>query len=210
MRFPVQSGVFQGSPLSLLLYVLAVQLMAAHARQLAAQQGLHALSMPAGEPVPFVYCHADITTIHAASPAVAAAILAGSISLHCQATGARMQTAKSTGITFGTAGSATTHLGIPLSTDPDAAARSLYTDVLQRLDRRIACWSGSRLSLLGRAHVAKQVLVSMFTSPIMGPSSQCQQTSSGSSAPQSTRSWQPTGRQPRAQRTCSSSLCNSR
>ena len=179
-RFPVQSGVFQGSPLSPLLYVLAVQPMAAHARQLAAQQGLHALSTPLGQPAPFMHCHADDTTIHAASPADAAAILAGSISLHCQATGARMQTAKSTGmgigclqhltgpdvdtgITFSAAGSAITHLGIPLSTDPDAAARTLYTAILQRLDRRIARWSGFRLSLLGRAHVAKQVLVSMFT-----------------------------------------------
>ena len=55
------------------------------------------------------------------------------------------------------------NLGIPLSTDPDAAARTLYTAILQRLDRRIARWSGFRLSLLGRAHVAKQVLVSVFT-----------------------------------------------
>ena len=68
-----------------------------------------------------------------------------------------------TGITFSAAGSAITHLGIPLSTDPDAAARALYTAILQRLDMRIARWSGFRLSLLGRAHVAKQVLVSMFT-----------------------------------------------
>ena len=67
------------------------------------------------------------------------------------------------GITFTAAGSATTHLGIPLSTDPDAAALSLFTDILQRLDRRIARWSGFRLSLLGRANVAKQVLVSIFT-----------------------------------------------
>ena len=84
-RFPVQSGVFQGSPLSPLLFVLAVQPMAAHARRLAAQQGLHALSTPLGQPAPFMHCHADDTTIHAASLADAAAILAGSISLHCQA-----------------------------------------------------------------------------------------------------------------------------
>ena len=54
-----------------------------------------------GQPAPFMHCHADDTTIHAASPADAAAILAGSISLHCQATGARMQTAKSTGMGIG-------------------------------------------------------------------------------------------------------------
>ena len=68
-----------------------------------------------------------------------------------------------TGITLSAAGSAITHLGIPLSTDPDAAARTLYTAILQRLDRRIARWSGFRLSLLGGAHVAKQALVSIFT-----------------------------------------------
>ena len=94
----------------------------------------------------FMHCHADDTTIHAASPANAAAILVGSISLHCQATGARMQTAKSTGmgigclqhltgpdadtgITFSAARSAITHLGITLSADPDAAARALYTAI---------------------------------------------------------------------------------
>ena len=67
--------------MSPLLFVLAVQPMAAHARQLAAQQGLHALSTPLGQPALFMHCHADDTTIHAASPADAAAIPAGSISL---------------------------------------------------------------------------------------------------------------------------------
>jgi len=46
---------------------------------------------------------------------------------------------------------------------PDTAATTLYADILQRLQARIARWSGFRLSLLGRAHVAKQVLVAMFT-----------------------------------------------
>ena len=36
--FPVRSGVFQGSPLSPLLFVLATQPMAAHARRLAQWQ----------------------------------------------------------------------------------------------------------------------------------------------------------------------------
>ena len=58
-RFPVQSGVFQGSPLSPLLFVLAVQPMSAHARQLATQQGLHGLSLPNGQPSPFLHLHAD-------------------------------------------------------------------------------------------------------------------------------------------------------
>ena len=46
-RSSVQSGVFQGSPLSPLLFVLAVQPMSAHARQ---QLGLHGLSLPNGQP----------------------------------------------------------------------------------------------------------------------------------------------------------------
>ena len=214
-RFPVQSGVFQGSPLSPLLFVFAIQPMAAHTRQLPAQQGLHALSMPAGEPAPLVHCHADDTIIHAASPADAVAILAGSIT-SCQATGARMQTQSTgmgvgslqylagpdaaTGITISAAGSATTHLGIPLSTDPDAAARSLYTDIPQRLNRRIARWSGFRLSLLGRAHVAKQVLVSMFTyhgTFIPVPADILRQLCT------LVYTFVAANRQPRAQRTCS-------
>ena len=64
-----------------------------------------------------------------------------------------------TGITSNAAGSIIIYLDIPVSIDPDAVARSLYTDILQRLDKRIAHWSGFWFSLLlGRAHVAKQVL----------------------------------------------------
>ena len=154
--------------------------MSAHARQLAAQQGLHGLRLPDGQPSPFLHLHADDTTVHASSPADAQAILDGSVTLHIEATGARLQRSKSSGmgigslqhlvgpdpataITFCGAGTPIRHLGIPLSTDPDTAATALYTDILQRLQARIARWSGFRLSLLGRAHVAKQVLVAMFT-----------------------------------------------
>ena len=154
--------------------------MAAHARRLTAEQGLRALSTPLGQPAPFMHCHADDTTIHAASPADAAAILAGSISLHCQATGARKQTAKSTGmgigsmqhlvgpdadigITFSAAGSATIHLGIPAQHRPrccrphslpshPAAPRQAHR-TLVRLPARPP----------GQGTCRQAVLVSMFT-----------------------------------------------
>ena len=155
-------------------------LMSAHARQLAAQQGLHGLRLPDGQPSPFLHVHADDTTVHASSPADAQAILDGSVALHIDATGAKLQRGKfsgmgigslqhlvgpdpATAITFSAAGTSIRHLGIPLSTDPDTVATALYADILQRLQARIARWSGFRLSLLGRAHVAKQVLVAMFT-----------------------------------------------
>ena len=129
-RFPVQSGVFQGSPLSLLLFSLAVQPMSAHARQLAAQQGLHGLSLPDGQPSPSLHLHADDATVHASSPADAQTILDSSVALHIDATGARLQRSKSadmgigclqhlvgpdpaTGITFIAAGTSVRHLGIP-------------------------------------------------------------------------------------------------
>ena len=176
----MQSGVFQGSPLSPLLFGLAVKPMSAHTRHLAAQQSLHGLGLPDRQPSPFLHLHADDPTVHAGSLDEAEAILDGSIALHIDATGARLQRSKSsgmgigslqhlvcpdpaTGITFSVAGTTARHLGIPLSTDTTSAAEALYTDILQRLQTRIGHWSGSRLSLLGRAHVAKQVLVAMFT-----------------------------------------------
>ncbi|CAL5222084.1 g4391 [Coccomyxa viridis] len=114
------------------------------------------------------------TTVHASTPADAQAVLDGSIALHEDAMGARLQRSKSigmgigslqhlvgpdqaTGITFNAAGTDT------LASLSAQMPAELYADILQRLHTRIARWSGFRLSLLGRAHVAKQVLVFMFT-----------------------------------------------
>ncbi|BDA44222.1 hypothetical protein COCOBI_05-4060 [Coccomyxa sp. Obi] len=55
------------------------------------------------------------------------------------------------------------HLGVPLSRQPEAAATALYSAILRKVEVRIARWSGFRLSLLGRAYVAKQLLASMVT-----------------------------------------------
>ncbi|BDA45595.1 probable LINE-1 retrotransposable element ORF2 protein at N-terminal half [Coccomyxa sp. Obi] len=54
-------------------------------------------------------------------------------------------------------------LGVPLSRQPGAAATALYSAILRKVEVRIARWSGFRLSLLGRAYVAKQLLASMVT-----------------------------------------------
>ncbi|BDA44216.1 hypothetical protein COCOBI_05-4000 [Coccomyxa sp. Obi] len=50
-----------------------------------------------------------------------------------------------------------------LGWQPEAAATALYSAILRKVEVRIARWSGFRLSLLGRAYVAKQLLASMVT-----------------------------------------------
>ena len=101
--FPVSSGVFQGSPLSPLLYVLACQPLAAHVRQRASAGAFQQLRLPTGAPAPALHRHADDTTIHAPSVEDARAILEGSVELHCSATAARLQRAKSQGLALGSA-----------------------------------------------------------------------------------------------------------
>ena len=53
--FPVSSGVFQGSPLSPLLYVLACQPLAAHVRQRASAGAFQQLRLPTGAPAPALH-----------------------------------------------------------------------------------------------------------------------------------------------------------
>ena len=49
------------------------------------------------------------------------------------------------------------------SSSNQPAAAALYTAIVTKVEARIARWSGFRLSMLGRAYVAKQVLASMVT-----------------------------------------------
>ena len=99
--------------------------------------------------------HADDPTVHARTPQDAQIVLDSSVGLHCAATGARLQRSKSqalglgnlshlpgrvpvTGVTFTAPGDSVKHLGIPLSTQPAAAATALYTAIVIKVEARIA------------------------------------------------------------------------
>ncbi|BDA49663.1 LINE-1 retrotransposable element ORF2 protein [Coccomyxa sp. Obi] len=150
--FLVSSGVFQGSPLSPLLFVLATQPMAAHARRRAQQQAFQPIRLPSGDPAPIMHQHADDTSIHAQSPSDAQVILDTTVDLHCAATGSKLQRSKSQGLGLGSF----SHLE-----GPDAATG--VTFVAQDASVKHLGVPLSRLSLLVRAYVAKQLLASMVT-----------------------------------------------
>ena len=99
--FPIDSGVFQGSPLFPLLYVAASQPLAAYTRLLAARGAFAAISLPSGSPAPILHQHADDTTVHVRSRADASRVLAGPVSLFCKASGSLIQPTKSQGIEVG-------------------------------------------------------------------------------------------------------------
>ncbi|PNW85714.1 hypothetical protein CHLRE_03g208555v5 [Chlamydomonas reinhardtii] len=61
-----------------------------------------------------------------------------------------------TGVPFTTG--AVTHLGVPLSWDSDAAAADLYTRRARGMAFVARLWAALSLTLVGRVHVAKQVL----------------------------------------------------
>jgi hypothetical protein len=55
------------------------------------------------------------------------------------------------------------HLGILLGPDVEACRTALYADLATRLERRVARWATSSLSLFGRTYVARQCFASMLT-----------------------------------------------
>jgi exonuclease III len=181
--FAVDSGVAQGSPLSPLLYVLAAQPMAAKVRQLQQQQVFHSVRQPDGQPAPAIHQHADDTTLHARSAEDAETIVQQAVQPFCRATNAKLNPGKTQVLLLGGAATlpgpsqsgilypahsdpavAVRHLGIMLgpASVADKARQDKFISIEGAMRSRMGHWSQHTLSPLGRAHVAKQCLASMF------------------------------------------------
>lgn len=180
--FPVERSTQQGSPLSVLLYLVAAQPLAAALRRAASQGLFHTYSLPDGSPAPPSHQHADDTSVHARTPRDAAAAMAGPVQDFCRATNAEVHMGKTKGMLFG-AQEATLgpdgvcaacgaffpppqepirHLGVHLGADTAVAQRRTWGARRARVSEGAARWGAVGLSYLGRCHVAKQVLAAFL------------------------------------------------
>jgi hypothetical protein len=201
--FAVDSGVAQGSPLSPLLFVAAVQPLAARLWHLQAAGRIDAIRLPDGKLAPPSHQHADDITLHTATADGAARALDLAVDPFCAASGSKLNRAKSKAITLGShpplvgphplsgveflpPGEPFRHLGILLTTgDRGAAAADMWAQRLTAVAARLQHWRGVGLTYAGRVHVAKQVLaaalvhVATFVAP---PPQQRQPSERNSSA----------------------------
>lgn len=174
--FPVRNGLQQGSTLSPVLWVLQLEPLTSYLHHLVSTGRLHTPSLPNGLPAPPVTHHADDTVLTVSDVDVDGPVAKAAVQLFCQASNARENASKGKGMVLGThplvvgTNAATgakfpapgdgppRHLGIPLTLDPTEAANLCYSSRIQRIQRLGHVWRRHGLSLVGRVHVAKQVL----------------------------------------------------
>lgn len=180
--FQVRRGCAQGSPLSPLLYVMSAQPLAARCRQLVQVGRVAPRLMPGtGGPASPVQQHADDTTLHARSVEGAGVLMQEAVQPFCAASTAEVSLPKcwglalgahpplqglheGTGVVFKAPGEAVRHLGVPLVVgDPKPAVMQLFQRKVQAIQARIRHWRQFDVTVMGRAHVAKQVLASVVS-----------------------------------------------
>ena len=179
--FNVLSGMAQGSPLSPLLYNIQAEPLAAYLQHLQASGAIRPIPLPDGSPSPATHQHADDTTLHLHCLQDAPAAMAG-VQLFCQASGGRLNVAKSqgmllgshpdvmsadgmddtTGVRFCREGQTIRHLGVLLAKPAHqaAAAATMHAQRLASVQTVVRQWRPFGLSHLGRVYVAKQCMAS--------------------------------------------------
>jgi exonuclease III len=174
----VWNGLPQGSPASPPLWVLQLQPLTAYLHRLRAQNLIRTPTLPNGCPAPPVAHHADDTKLLVSDVDVDGPRALDAIGVYCAASNARVHPDKAKGVVMGThtprwgrhqptqadfgepGGPAPRLLGVPFTRDMGAAAAQAYDRRVDTLQGMCKAWEPYQLTLIGRAHVAKQVLAS--------------------------------------------------
>ena len=174
--FQVHNGLQQGSTLSPVLWVLQLEPLTAFLHDMVAAGTLHTPKMPNGAPASPVSHHADDTTLLVSDADIDGLVAKQAVSLYCRASNAKENASKAKGVVLGThhpiigTHPATQahfpdptlepprHLGIPIGATHSATTDACYRARIGRMKGLAAAWWRHNLSMVGRVHVAKQVL----------------------------------------------------
>ncbi|PNH06820.1 hypothetical protein TSOC_006762 [Tetrabaena socialis] len=174
--FPVRNVLTQGSPLSPPLWELQLEPLTAYLHHLASSGLLRTPSLLDGSPAPPVAHHADDTKLLVSDADVDGPVAKAAVQLYCRASNGRENASKAKGVVLGTHAPVVGRhaatgayfpgpdedppklLGVPLCADMGRAAGLCYDTRLASLEHLSRCWRQHELSMVGRVHVAKQVL----------------------------------------------------
>jgi len=167
--FPITRGVRQGDPLSPLLFVIVIEVLANALRKC---QGLDGVLLPGIEAAIKVSLYADDTSIFISDPACLPAVL-DVLERYCLATDAKLNLSKCQGVSLNQPSPpphlqlgmawlppnhCLTHLGIPVGTSIDLD--EVWGPVLNEIDVSLAKWKKRNLSLSGRVLITKSLALS--------------------------------------------------